>query len=144
MPKNKLIIIVVVALVAVGGIYKFMLAGSSEAEAKPKIDGVVYVLGKEFLVNLHDDRYAKFTVALVLKEAPEAGHGESSPPEGYGAMPEEAAVRDVVTDVVGEATGGQLSSSEGREKVKKAIEKRLKQTTDVEAEDVLFPDITVQ
>lgn len=144
MPKNKLIVIVIVIVVAGAGVYKFMLAGSPTADAKPKVDGVVYVLGKEFLVNLADDRYAKFTAALVLKEEPAAAHGESSPPEGYGTMPEEAVVRDAITDVVGSATGAQLTSSAGREKVKKAIEKRLHQTTDVEANDVLFPDIAVQ
>jgi flagellar FliL protein len=144
-PKNKLIIIAVVALLAVGGIYKFLLAGSSEAEAKPKIDGVVYVLGKEFLVNLSDDRYAKFTVGLVLDHAPEAagGHAET-PPEGYGTMPEEAVVRDIVTDVTGASTGSALSSAEGREKVKKALRKRLTQKTDLHVHDVVFPDITVQ
>ena len=35
-----------------------------EAEAKPKVDGTVYVLQKEFLVNLHDGRFAKLTAAL--------------------------------------------------------------------------------
>lgn len=145
MPKKKLIIIVVVALVAVGGIYKFMLAGSSKAEAKPKVDGVVYVLGKEFLVNLSDDRYAKFTVGLVLEHAPEAagGHAES-PPEGYGTMPEEAVVRDIITDVTGSSTGGTLSRAAGREKVKKEIKKELKKKTDLHVNDVVFPDITVQ
>jgi flagellar FliL protein len=143
-PKKKLLIIVAVALVVVGGAYKFLLAGSSEAEAKPKVAGVVYVLGKEFLVNLSDDRYAKFTVALVLDHAPEADSHAETPPEGYGTMPEEAVVRDVVTDVVGATTGEALSSAESREKVKRAIKKRLTKSTDQHVHDVLFPDITVQ
>ena len=144
MPKNKLIVIVVVAVLAVGGVYKFMLAGSSEAEAKPKIEGVVYVLGKEFLVNLSDDRYAKFTVGLVLDHAPEAGGHAETPPEGYGVMPEEAVVRDIITDVAGSSTGETLSKAEGREKVKKEIKKVLKKKTDLHVHDVVFPDITVQ
>jgi flagellar basal body-associated protein FliL len=82
-------------------------------------------------------------VALVLPEEPTA-HGGSTPPEGYGALPEEAVVRDVVTDVVSASTGAALSDAGGREKVKRAIRKRLRQTTDVQAEDVLIPDITVQ
>jgi flagellar basal body-associated protein FliL len=143
-PKQKLIIIVVVALVAVGGIYKFLLAGSSEAEAKPKIEGVVYVLPKEFLVNLADDRYAKFTVGLILDHAPVAGGHGDSPPEGYGVMPEEAVVRDIVTDVTGAAKGETLSNAEGRETVKKEIKKVLKKKTDLHVHDVVFPDITVQ
>lgn len=145
MPKNKkLIVIVVVALVAVGGAYKFLLAPPPAVGAKPKVDGTVYVLPKDFLVNLSDGRYAKLNVALVLEEPPEAAHGEETPPEGYGAMPEEAVVRDVVTDVVGSSTGEQLGSAEGREKVKKLIRRRLKQRTDLHVGDVLLPDVTVQ
>lgn len=143
MPKNKLIVIVVVALIGVFGVYKFVLAPPAPAGAKPKVPGVVYVLPKEFLVNLSDGRYAKFSVAMVLDHAPEPGHGES-PPEGYGVMPEEAVVRDAVTDVLGASTGEQLSTAEGREKVKKQLKRRLKQRTDLHVEDVLLPDITVQ
>lgn len=144
MPKNKLIAIVAVAVVGLLGAYKFVLAPPAPAGAEPKIKGVVYVLPKEFLVNLSDGRYAKFSVAMVLDHAPEAGgHGES-PPEGYGLMPEEAVVRDVVTDVVGASTGDALSEADGREKVKKLVKRRLKQRTDLHIEDVLLPDITVQ
>ena len=49
-----------------GGAYKFVLAKPAKAEAKPKVDGTVYILGKEFLVNLADGRFAKLTSALVL------------------------------------------------------------------------------
>ena len=143
MPKNKLIVIVVVALVGVLGAYKFVLAPPPPAGAEPKVKGAVYVLPKEFLVNLSDGRYAKFSVAMVVDHLPEPdAHAE--PTEGYGAMAEEAVVRDLVTDVVGASTGEQLSSAEGREKVKKLVKKRLKQQTDLHVEDVLLPDITVQ
>lgn len=141
--SKKLIIIVAAVLVAVGGVYKFVLAGSAEAEGKPKIDGAVYVLPKEFLVNLADGRYAKLTVALIVAEIPEA-HGEESPPEGYGAMPEEGVVRGIVTDVVGETTATRLSSAKGRERVRARLLRELKRATDLEVHEVVFPDITVQ
>lgn len=144
MPKNKLIVIVVVAVIGVLGAYKFVLAPPPPAGAEPKVKGAVYVLPKEFLVNLSDGRYAKFSVAMVLDHLPEAGGHAETPPEGYGLMPEEAVVRDVVTDVVGAATGEQLSEAEGREKVKKLVKRRLKLKTDLHIEDVLLPDITVQ
>jgi flagellar basal body-associated protein FliL len=78
--KKKLPIIAVVALVALGGAYKFVLAMPKAAEAKPKVQGTVYVLGKEFMVNLADGRFAKLTVALVLdpkdhSSAAASGHG---------------------------------------------------------------------
>ena len=82
------------AALALGGGYKFVLAKPAKAEPKPKVHGTVYVLQKEFLVNLADGRYAKLHVGLVLVEdhvaAAAGGHGAPTPPEGYGAMPQEA------------------------------------------------------
>lgn len=144
MPKKKLIVILLVALVGGLGAYKFILAPTSADGEKPKVDGTVYVLPKEFLVNLADGRYAKFSVAMVLEHAPEAGSHAATPPEGYGTMPEEAVVRDVVTDVVGASTGEQLTSSAGRERLKKQLRRRLHQRTDLHVGDVLLPDVTVQ
>ena len=95
---NKKLLIPIVLLVVLGGAYKFVLAKPKAAEAKPKVDGTVYVLQKEFLVNLKDGRYAKLTAALVLAHddtstAAAGGEGASSAPEGYGAMTQEAVVR---------------------------------------------------
>lgn len=141
--SKKLIIIAVAVLAVVAGAYKFVLAGPAEAEVKPKIEGSVYVLPKEFLVNLADSRYAKFTVALVVDHIPEA-HAGDSPPEGYGVMPEEGVVRGIVTDVVGASTASRLSDAEGRKRVRETLKKQLKKSTDLEIHEVVFPDITVQ
>src|SRR3954447_16463091 len=98
----KKLIPVIIALVALGGVYKFVLAKPKEAAAKPKVDGSVYILGKEFLVNLADGRFAKLTVALVLaQEDPSGagrGEGRGKAPGGLRAMSQEAVVRDVITD----------------------------------------------
>src|ERR1700754_1680502 len=57
----------VIALLAVlGGVYKFVLAKPAKAEPKPHVEGTVYMLQKEFLVNLADGRFAKLQVGLVL------------------------------------------------------------------------------
>src|ERR1700754_2974196 len=104
--KSKLKFIVpLVVLILLGGVYKFALAKPPLKE-KHKVEGQVYVLPKEFVVNLADGRYAKFNVALVLDHAqltaPAAGgHGAAAdPPEGYGTLEQEAVVRDIVTDEV--------------------------------------------
>ncbi len=151
--KKKLILIVPVVLLLVvgGGVYKFMFASGQE-EPKHKVEGTVYVLGKEFLVNLADGRFAKLTVGLVLDPhdtsaapAEAGGHGAApAPPEGFGPMPQEAIVRDLITDTLTDSTDRQLIESEGREKVKKSILKAIKKHTDVHAEEVLFMDVTVQ
>jgi flagellar basal body-associated protein FliL len=147
--KKKLMIVLPVLLVVLGGAYKFVLAKPKEAEAKPKVDGAVYILQKEFLVNLHDSRFAKLTVALVLAHddtstAPAGGHEAASPPEGYGAMSQEAVVRAVVTDDLTDVKASDVIDRDGREELQDKILKDLKKQTDVKVEEVLFPDVTVQ
>jgi flagellar FliL protein len=145
---KNLKIIVPIVLVALFGGYKFALAKPAPA-AKPKVEGAVYVLGKEFLVNLKDGRFAKLTAALVLAHddtSTAAAGGESAPkvPDGYGAMTQEAVVRAIITDDVTNATDAQLIDAGKRESLEKKILKDLKRKTDVKVEDVLFPDVTVQ
>jgi len=146
MPKQKILGVVVLLVVAAAA-YKLVLAKPAETGPPPKVDGTVFVLPKEFLVNLQDGRYAKVSVGLVLAEDPlqEAGAGHAAePPEGYGGMHEEAVVRDVVADALGGQTAEALSSADGRERVKRLIRRRLNQRTDNEVREVLFPDVTVQ
>jgi len=143
---KKKLIIVVVALVAAGGAYKTVLAKPAEKEKKPKVEGQVYVMPKEFLVNLSGGRFAKFSVALVMPHLPVAagGHGAPAPPEGYGAEPQEAIIRDLITNEVTDIPAEELVDHEGREKVKKSILRAIKTETDAHVEEVLFPDLTVQ
>jgi flagellar basal body-associated protein FliL len=147
--SKKLPIIAVVVLVVLGGAYKFVLAKPKAAEAKPKVDGNVYILQKEFLVNLHDGRFAKLTAALVLAHddvstAAAGGHEAASPPEGYGAMNQEAVVRAIITDDLTDVKAADIINRQGRERLQEEILKDLKKKTDVKVEEVLFPDVTVQ
>lgn len=147
--KSKLKFIVpVVLLLVLGGVYKFVLSKPAPVP-EAKIEGEVYVLPSEFLLNLADGKYAKLNVALVMKPgahtAGAAAHGAPvDPPEGYGTLPQEAVVRDIVTDEVTESHGEELQSTKGREKLKKEILHRIHEETDVHADSVLFTDVTVQ
>jgi flagellar protein FliL len=146
---KKLLIPIVVLLVALGGAYKFVLA-KPKAEAKPKVEGTVYVLGKEFLVNLSEGRFAKLTVALVLDPHDEStaaagGHGAApKPPEGYGPMAQEGLIRAIVTDSLTDADADALIDRDGRERLQERILKDIGKKSDVHAEEVLFTDVTVQ
>ncbi len=149
--NKKILILIPILLLAAGAGYKFALGKPAEAKPEPKVHGTVYVLGKEFLVNLADGHFGKLTVGLVLAhddhstEAAEGGHGAApKPPEGFGPMPQEAVVRDVITDELTGAHDTDLVSPEGREHLKKRILKRIKKQTDVHAEEILFTDVTVQ
>jgi flagellar basal body-associated protein FliL len=146
---NKKIIIAVLALVVAGGAYKTVLAKPKETGKKPNVVGTLYVLQKEFLVNLADSRYAKVSAALVLNPkdhsaAAAGGHGAPVPPEGYGAMAQEAVVRAIVTDELTGRPADDLEDPRKREKVLEHILERIHKETDVHADDVLFPDLTVQ
>jgi flagellar basal body-associated protein FliL len=145
----KKLIPVLVALLALGGVYKFVIAKPKTAEAKPKVDGNVYILGKEFLVNLADGRFAKLTVALVLAHddtstVAASGEHATKVPDGFGAMNQEAVVRDVITDDLTDVKDTDLIDRAGRVKVKEQILKDLTKHTDVKVEDILFTDVTVQ
>ena len=147
--KGKLKFIVpLVLLLVVGGVYKFVLAKPAPTP-KPKVEGEVYVLPKDFLVNLTDGKFAKLGVGLVFDEgfvAAPAGEAEggAAPPTGYGVLPQEAVVRDIVTDVVTDESASALTSKKGREDIKKLILKRLKAQTDVKVHEVLLTDVAVQ
>jgi flagellar basal body-associated protein FliL len=143
------IVIPVVLLLVLGGVYKFVIAKPA-AEAKPKIEGTVYVLPKEFLINLAEGRFAKLAVGIVLdiedesialaakdKEAPK-------PPEGFGPLPQEAVIRDIITDTLTDRDASSLTEREGREKLKKKIIKVIRKRTDVHVDDLLFTDVAVQ
>jgi flagellar FliL protein len=147
--KGKLKIVVpLVLLIVLGGAYKFVLAKPKAAE-KPKVQGEVYVLPKDFLVNLSDGKFAKLGIGLVFDEgfkaAPAAGaEGGAAPPDGYGALTQEPVVRDIVTDVVTDQSSAELTSRKGREQIKEKILKRLKSQTDVKVHEVLLTDVAVQ
>lgn len=148
--KSKLKFIVpLVVLILLGGVYKFALA-KPPVVPEPKVHGVVYVLPKEFVVNLADGRYAKFNVAIVVDHsqllAPVAeGHGAApKPPEGYGTLEQEAILRDIVTDEISGEDAEELTNRKKRTKLKKKLVKEMKAHTDVKVDEVLITDIAVQ
>jgi flagellar FliL protein len=145
---SKLKIVLPVLLLALGGVYKFVLAKPVPV-AKPKIAGSVYVLPKDFLINLKGGRFAKLSVALVLKEgyvaAPAAGHeAGGAPPTGYGVMPQEAVLRSIVTDTLTDQPAARLQREDMRLKLQQDILKRIGKETDVKVDDVLFTDVAIQ
>lgn len=137
-------IVIPLVLVLAGGAYKFAFA--KDSGPPPKIDGTVYVMPKEFIVNLRDGRLAKLSVALVLNkdEVVGAGHEAATPPEGYGALEQEAVVRDIITNQLTGESGSELIRRAGRDTLKKRILTAIKKMTDVEVERVLFTDVAVQ
>lgn len=133
----------VVAALAAGFAYKMVLAPKSES--KDKVKGTVYVMPKEFLVNLAGGRYAKLTVAIVLPPGESAGGGEATAtPEGVGTLGEEPLVRQIVTDELTGVPAATLISRAGRHHIQQRIRKAVDHTTDVSTTAIVFSDLVVQ
>ena len=142
--RKALIIIGVVALVVAGLAYKMVLAPKSES--KEKVEGTVYVMPKEFLLNLAGGRYAKMTVALVLAPGQSTGGGEgaAAPPEGFGTLEQEPLVRQVVTDTLTGVPAAELTSRKQRHHFQEEIRREVDKTTDVKTKAIVFSDLVVQ
>ena len=139
------IVIPVVVLVLAGVGYQFFL---KKPPPPPVVEGQVYVLPKDFVLNLKDGRFVKLGVGLVVKEGdpallPSGGH-EATPPEGYGDMAQEGIVRSLITSVLTDKAAEDLTDEHHREEISKEIVKLIKKKTDVKIEEVFFPDLTVQ
>lgn len=147
--RKRLKLIVPLAVVLIGAGLYFTVLSEPESVAKPRIDGEVYVLPKEFLINLEEGRYAKLTVALVLHHGAldtGGGHGAPppDPPEGFGPLPQEAVIRDLVTEQLTGASADELTSAAGRKRIKSHLLHAIEKSTDVHAERVLLTDVAVQ
>jgi flagellar basal body-associated protein FliL len=151
---KKIKILIPVLLLVVGGVYKFVLA-PKPVVPKPKVAGEVYVMPKDFLINLKAGKFAKLNAALVLKEGyladavkkAMAASGEKeagAPPAGYGTLPQEAVVRAIITDQLTDEPAAHLTHEKQREKLQKTILRRLQRETDVKVDDVLLTDLAVQ
>jgi flagellar FliL protein len=143
--RMKVVLPLLLVLIA-GVVYVTMLSGST-TEAKRKVPGDVYVLPKDFVVNLSDGHFARITVALVLAPdgIPAAGPEAGPPPvDGFGALPQEAAVRDIVTDEITGVSSGRLTNADGRLWLKRRLLSAIREHTDVHVLGVLLPDVAVQ
>jgi flagellar basal body-associated protein FliL len=151
--KPKIILPVVILIVGLLAGKTFLAKAPAEAAPKPKVEGSVYVLPKDFLVNLADGRFAKLSVGLLLKEgyleeavkaAGGGGEGAPKPPDGYGTLPQEAVVRDLITDDLTGAKADDLINKTKRTRLKKEILQDIKSHTDVKLDEVILTDVAVQ
>jgi flagellar basal body-associated protein FliL len=144
MLKNKKILLALIVPILLFGGYTMTKA---KPVVKEKVKGTIYVMPQPFLLNLNDGRYAKVSVALELapgqSDGATAGAAASSE-SGPGTLPEEAIVREIVTNAVTGQSGETLISAKGRSAIKHQILHTIQQKTDVKVEEVLFPDFTVQ
>jgi flagellar basal body-associated protein FliL len=140
--KKKLVVLAlpVLLLVGGGGAYEMVLK-PKPVQAKPKLPGVLATLSDPFVLNLAAGRYAKVTVAVLLDEpAPKAAADATTGP----AVPQEAAVRAVVTDMLTDLPAAQLVDRTDRHALERRLVKAIDATTDNKVTDVLLTDLTIQ
>src|SRR3984885_4870016 len=116
MDKKKLMIIALVVLAGGGYAAKTMLL-PKKAAAKPKIAGEIYVLPKGFTFNLTDGRYATMTIGLILAPGQSDGAtaaGATTTPAGIGTLPEEPAIRAIITNTITDQSSSALLTAPGR------------------------------
>ena len=144
MKGKKKFVVPLVLVILLGGVYKTVLAKPPKLPPA-KIEGTVYVMPKEFLLNMADGRYAKLDVALVLDKSVVLPVVEgASADANYGALEQEPAVRDVITNVITDAPSSSLIDRTKREALKAKVLKQIRLSTDVKVNKVLFTDIAVQ
>jgi flagellar basal body-associated protein FliL len=142
--KKKLIPIVVVLVGALGFAgYSFAMP---KKHVKIKINGTIYILPKQFTLNLKGGQYATLTVALLL--APTQSLGVTSatnpPPTGFGSLTEEAVIRAIITNDVTDQPASALVTQSGRQVLEHKILSDIKSQTDTLVDNVYFTDVAVQ
>jgi len=138
--KKKLMILVpVLLLVAAGGSYEMVLKPKPKPVVK-KIDGALVSLGDPFTLNLASGHYGRVTVSVVVPAAALPAAAGSAP----AALPENDALRAVVTDDLTGIGSSRLIDRSARHTVEAQVLKDLKKSTDEPITKVLFTDIAVQ
>ena len=144
--KKKILIILPLLLLGGGYVAKAKLMPPKVVPHK--VAGEIYILPKQFMLNLQDGHYATLTVALEL--AP--GQSDGATPESAGAsagstvgtLPEEAVIRSIITNLITNQTSNTLVTGAGRTGLQSQILSQIKSHTDVKVDQVFFTDVAVQ
>lgn len=136
--KLKFVVPIPIVLGVVFAVYTMVLA-PKPADAKPKIAGTLVPLATDFVVNLAGGHYGKLSVALLLSKAPPA-----SPAGVPVTLPEDSAVRSIITDELTGIDASQLINRRSRNALLRRVLAKLKHSTDEPVMQVMFTDLAVQ
>lgn len=146
--KSKKVLIPLILLLVVGGVGAKMFLLKPKPGPKPVVNGTIYVLPKQFELNLVDGKYATMTVALLLAPGQSTGataaNASSTTPAGDGTLVQEPIIRSIVTNAVTNDPTKTLLTGSGRDELQKQILHGIKTETDVKVTKVYFTDLAVQ
>ena len=143
--KKKLMIIIPVLLLGGGYVAKAKLMPPKVV--KPKIAGEIYILPKQFTLNLQDGHFATLTVALELAPGQSDGASataDTSSTSTVGTLPEEAVIRAIITNLITNQTSSALITTSGRSNLESQILSQISSQTDDKIDQVFFTDVAVQ
>ena len=143
--KKKILIILPIILLGGGYVAKGKLMPPKVV--KPKIAGEIYILPKQFTLNLQDGHFATLTVALELAAGQSDGataESATSSTSTVGTLPEEAVIRAIITNLITNETSNALVTGSGRDGLEAQILSQIKTRTDVKVDQVFFTDVAVQ
>jgi flagellar FliL protein len=137
--KLKFIIPVpILLIVAAAAAYMLVLAPKPAKAKPPKVDGTLFTLTNDFVINLSGGHYAKLGVALLLSSPPPASA------DGTTTLPQEAAVRATITNDLTGVTPTKLINRSSRAALLTELLADLKHSTDEPITKVLITDLAVQ
>jgi flagellar protein FliL len=140
--KKKLLIVgVFVVLIGLAGAYETVLK-ASPVKKPMKIAGTLVTLTDPFTVNLAGGHYGRVSVSLLLTTAPAPTLDSTG--ANVIVLPENDAVRAIITNDLTGIDANTLVEKSGRENLLKEILRDLKKSTDEPVTKVLFTDLAVQ
>jgi flagellar FliL protein len=143
--KKKILIPLIVVVVAVIGFAGYSFAMPKNTP-KVKVSGTIYVLPKQFTLNLRGGQYATLTVGLLLAPGQTVGVASTTnpPPTGFGSLTEEAVIRAIITNDVTDQPESALVTESGRKTLESKILSDIHSQTDTDVTNIYFTDVAVQ
>lgn len=137
--KKKLLIAVPLIVLLVSGVGYKLVLGKKPAGPPPKLNGALVKLADDFVVNLAGGHYGKISVALLVEGAPVANADGTA-----GTLPEEAAIRAIVTDDLTGVSTSTLIDRAARHELVTRLQSHINKQTDEKVVRVLLTDIAVE
>ncbi|HWD70296.1 MAG TPA: flagellar basal body-associated FliL family protein [Solirubrobacteraceae bacterium] len=144
--NKKILIPIILVVVGVLGFAGYTFAMPHKKGPKIKVNGQIYILPKQFTINMRGGQYATLTVALLLAPAQSLGvtSATNPPPTGFGSLTDEAVIRAIITNDVTDQPESALVTGSGRTALEKKILIDIKAKTDTLVDNIYFTDVAVQ
>jgi flagellar basal body-associated protein FliL len=138
--KKLMIALPLLIILSAGGAYETVLKPKPKVVI-PKVNGTLVSLGDPFTLNLAGGHYGRLSVSVLVTQAP----APTATSSGTSlVLPENDAVRAIVTNDLTGIDSSRLIDRPSREALAAEILRDLKKSTDESVTQVLFTDLAVE